>query len=155
MLLKINKRSYVTDYYERNRISKINLTKRYQTAENIRMLQTIISFLTYSTISNAITTSGYAFYVFYINENKLDDLFAYYDVVWYTINAVSACILPLPFILKHEGMKKHFMTLFGWSGLRYTPKTTQNLKSVNGTALITDNDPDAHFNNLKHLWQSA
>lgn len=68
MLLKINKRSYVTDYFERNRISKINLTKRYQTAENIRMLQTIICFLAYSTISNLITVSFYAFYVFYINE---------------------------------------------------------------------------------------
>ena len=68
MLLKINKRNYITDYFERNRISKINLTKRYQTAENIRMLQTIICFLIYSTVSNAITTSLYCFYVFYINE---------------------------------------------------------------------------------------
>uniref|UniRef100_A0AC35G587 Uncharacterized protein n=1 Tax=Panagrolaimus sp. PS1159 TaxID=55785 RepID=A0AC35G587_9BILA len=110
MLLKINSNTYVCDY-NNNEISlnKFTLTKRYQTVENIRTLRAIIWFLIYSTLSNAVTVGFHIFNNTYFNEFTDKELYALCEELWYLINSIVATLLPLPFILKHSDIKKHFM----------------------------------------------
>uniref|UniRef100_A0A7E4V9V9 G protein-coupled receptor n=1 Tax=Panagrellus redivivus TaxID=6233 RepID=A0A7E4V9V9_PANRE len=103
ILLKINKRSFVTA------IDNAKLSQRYQIVENLRTLRCIRWFLAYSTFSNAVTVGWYAYFVFYINEVVDNDLYVLYDATWWLINAISAMVLSLPFLLPHATLRKRFL----------------------------------------------
>ncbi|KAE9552527.1 hypothetical protein FO519_004269 [Halicephalobus sp. NKZ332] len=107
VLFKFNKYSYISDLNQ-NRY-RLSLSKRYQTVENIRTLKMIFWFIIYCILSNIVPVFLHAFYVFYIDAYEVSELYAYYDASWYLLKAISAALLPLAFIAKHDIMRRNFM----------------------------------------------
>ncbi|KAE9555409.1 hypothetical protein FO519_001346 [Halicephalobus sp. NKZ332] len=137
----------------KHNVMRARFIKRYQTVENIRTLRMIFWFLMYSTISNAITVSLYGWFVFYIDANNQSDLYAFYDAFWFCLNAFSASLLSIPFITKHEAMRRRYMNLICRNSSKITSE--KQIRSVTGKALLNENDLLTHFKDLQRVWEGS